>query len=384
MTTPSAQALLDEALDQWRRGNQPASVTACRRALALEADDPHVHDQLAHALTFRHDYWLNPDLCSRLVADGTIDEAIAHWRRAEALAWKDDWTELCLGHALTAKQDYAAAAAHLAQAVDIKTARQLPSHDGSGTRKGPDFLIIGATKCGTTSLYEYLAQHPLVLPAIWKEIEYFRFPERGKHWYLSHYPRIPEGKERYITGEASTCYMSIWDAKSRVHAEFPHARLIALMRDPVAKAISHAHHDRKIGCEQRTAEQALNEELDILEALERPWHDAEDYWRTQRGYVWLALYYYFLENWLTVFSREQLLLIPSEELYSDPGATLTRVYRHLGLPDHRLDEYEVHLKGNYDQRRDGALRERLARFFAPHNERLYELMGRELAWTRPS
>lgn len=387
LTKGRATALLEQAHARWAAGDRDGCVAACRQALQLQPRRPMFRDELAHALTYKHDYWLNPEQCARLCADGTLDEAITLWRSALELGWQSHWTELCLGHALTAKGDFAAAARHLARAIDLKTAQHYPEHVArygeQGVRKGPDFILIGATKCGTTSLYEYMRHHPQVLPAIWKEIEYFRFPQRGRDWYLSHFPRIPHGDTRFVSGEASTCYMSIWDAKTRVHAEFPAAKLIALVRDPVAKAISHAHHDRKIGCEHRTAEQALTEELDILEALERPWHDAEEYWKTQRGYVWLSLYAYFLENWLTVFPREQLLVIPSEELYGEPGPTLSRVYAHLDLPDHQLDDYEVHLKGSYDRERS-PLQERLARFFAPHNQRLFELLGRELPWTRPT
>ncbi len=339
-----------------------------------------------HALAYRHDYWLNPELCAKLVENGQLDEAIACWKKAHELGWKSHWTDFELGYALTAKGDYAGAATYLRSAIDYQIEVHYPDHHqkygNSGAVKGPDFIIIGATKCGTTSLYEYMRGHPQVLPAIWKEIEYFRFPERGEDWYMSHFPRIPDSDLRFVTGEASTCYMSIFHAKTAVAERFPDTKLIALVRDPVDKAISHCHHDRKIGCEDRVVEDALNEELDILEALDRPWHDAEEYWKTQRGYVWLAMYAYFLENWLTAFPKEQLLVIPSDDLYGNPAETLRKVYAHLDLPNHELDEYKVHLKGNYERKKD-PVRDRLTRFFAPHNERLYELMGRRLDWQSP-
>ena len=386
MTKTKAHALLEVAHKHWQDGDQKSCVAVCREALAMQPDRPVFHDELGHALSFKHDYWHNPEHRDQLVRDGVLDEAIACWNRAIGLGWESHWTEFNLAYAHTAKGDFETAAKHLARATDLKTAQHYPDvvakHGSDCERKGPDFIIIGATKCGTTSLYEYMRQHPQVLPAIWKEIEYFRFPERGKEWYLSHFPRMPAG-EKFVTGEASTCYMSIWDCKTLVHAEYPNAKLIALVRDPVSKTISHAHHDRKIGCESRTAEQAINEELDILEALDNPWHDAEEYWKTQRGYVWLSLYYYFLENWESEFPREQLLVIPSEDLYGKPGETLSKVYKHLGLPDHQLDNYEVHLKGNYE-RKDEPIRERLAKFFAPHNAKLEEMLGRKLDWTKPS
>lgn len=381
--SPAVHPAYAESKALYSAGNRAEALRVLRSALELEPDRMLLLDELGHVLTFQHDYWHNPDLTQELLADGTIDAALDAWFRSLDLGLDSHWTEFNVGHALTCKGDYARAARHIRRATDIRTAQHYPDVVGldpaGGDVRGPDFICIGATKCGTTSLYEYLRHHPQVLPAVWKEIEYFRFPERGRDWYLAHFPRIPRSDTRFVTGEASTCYMSIYDAKSLIHAAHPDVKLLALVRDPVDKTISHCHHDRKIGCESRSMEEAIHEELDILEALADPWGDVEEYWKTQRGYAWLSMYSYFLENWLTAFPREQLLVIPSEELYADPEATLGSVYAHLDLPDHRLPEYEVHLPGSYS-REASPVRERLSRFFAPHNRRLEDLLGRSLHW----
>ncbi len=383
----SAKARIAAATASARSGDVDGAIAACREAVALCPDRPWFHDQLALALTHQHEYWFDPSLERRLHATGRLDEAIASWRTALGQGWSSHWTQLCLGHALTSKGDHETAARHLRAATDLNLAARRPEHVArhgiAGTVHGPDFVVIGGTKCGTTSLYEYLCAHPSVLPAVWKEIEYFRFPERGLDWYLAHFPRIPGGGERFVTGEASTCYFAMSEVPERLRASFPRARLIALVRDPVERAISHCHHDRKIGCEQRSVEDALARELDLLEPRREPWRDAEDYWRTERGYVWLGLYAPFLEHWRAVFDPQQLLILTSEELYAAPAATLATVHAHLGLREHRLREYPVHLRGDY-QKAVGPLHERLARFFAPHTERLEQLLGRGLPWRRPS
>ncbi|MCR9243662.1 MAG: sulfotransferase domain-containing protein [bacterium] len=383
-----AKALIEQSQELHKQQRFDEAIEACRKAVDLQPERPWYHNELALALTRRGDYFFNPDLAEAMRQNGELDEAIAEFRRALDLGWEGHWFNLCLGQALTVRGDFEAASQHLRLATDIKTREHFPDHyakyGDSGTPKGPDFVIIGATKCGTTSLYEYMKDHPQVLPAIWKEIEYYRFPERGHDWYLSHFPRIPDGDTRFITGEASTCYIGMREAQPLMREQYPNVKLMALARDPVDKAISHCHHDRKLGVESRTVEEALNRELDILESVDSLWPYPGEYWDTERGYVWHGLYAYFIQSWVDAFSPEQMLVIPSEDLYGKPAETLTRVYDYLELPDHQLDNYEVHLKGDYDKSKQDPVRERLKRFFAPHNERLEELMGRKLDWQRPS
>lgn len=386
MLTPSQQ----KAREHYRAGEAAnarrdfaTGVAECRKAIALRQDQGHMYSELANGLTLAHDYWLNPEQCKRMAADGTLEEAIRHWRRGIELGHQCPWARFSLGHALTAVGRPAEGAPHLRVAIDLMTKRDRPelaaAYDAAPVR-GPDFLIIGSTKCGTTSLYEYLCKHPRILQAVWKEPEYFRFPELGLEWYLSHFPRTPTG---YLTGEASSCYLSIWDAKTRVYEAFPKTKLIALVRDPVDKAISHCHHDRKLGCEARTVDVALNHELDILERLDDPFYQCDDYWKTEKGYVWLGLYAYMFDNWLSVFPKEQLLVIPSEDLWTRPAETVAQTLAFLGLPDHRLPNYEVHLEGKYDKAKPEPVRERLRRFYARHNERLFAQIGRRLDWQHP-
>lgn len=382
-TTVEPRQLYEQACEAKLKGERARALDLIHQALALRPQAGHMHAELADILTYTHDYWLNPELCQQLVEDGTLARAVASWEHAFALGHESHWSRFGMGHALTSLGRYAEAGPHLQRAVDLQTLRNRPElvdgYEGA-PRRGPDFLIIGSTKCGTTSLYEYMCEHPRILSAIWKEPEFFRFPERGLDWYVSHFPRTPQAPRQYLTGEASSCYLSIWVAKERVRASFPDAKLITLVRDPVDKAISHCHHDRKIGCEHRTPDEAINRELDLLEPLDDPFHQAEEYWKTERGYVWLGLYTYMIENWLTEFSKHQLLVIPSEDLWQRPEQTLTQVFDFVGVEDHRLDKYEVHLAGKYDKSKPEPVRERLRRFFQKHNERLFEVIGRRLDW----
>jgi tetratricopeptide (TPR) repeat protein len=386
-TFRKATALVADAKSLHTQKRFEDAIEACRRAVALCPDLASFHNQLAEALTRRYDYLYNPHIFEEVTRNGDLDEAIHEWREAIRIGWSGYGIQLSLGHALRSQGKYGEAATYIRRATDLKTREDYPDHwaryGDSGESRGPDFLIIGATKCGTTSLYEYMKGHPQMLPAIVKETDYYQFPERGREWYLAHFPRIPDARARFVTGEASTCYLTLTTGKDLVFADYPQARLIALVRDPIDKVVSHFHHDRQVGFEHRTLEAAITQELDFLEALDRPWEIGADYWNTQRGYVWSSMYAHFLEDWLTVFPKGQLLVLPSEDLYEKPAETMATVYRHVGLPDHPLARYDVHYKGDYEKGLAPRIRERLARFFAPHNARLEEMIGRRLRWQAP-
>jgi tetratricopeptide (TPR) repeat protein len=382
-TVTQARALYDQAFAAKSKGERSRALELIRTAIAVRPQGAYLHAEEADILTDVHEYWNNPELCQRHVHDGTLAAAVACWERAFQLGHDCDWSRFGMGHALTMLGRPGEGALHLRRAIDLKTMAEHPRLAAEYERaevRGPDFLIVGATKCGTTSLYEYLCGHPRILPAIWKEPEYFRFPERGRDWYLSHFPRTPQQPVRYLTGEASSCYLSIWDAPELVQREFPDCKLIAVIRDPVDKAISHCHHDSKLGCEKRSVDEALNRELDLLEALDDPFHDAEQFWKTEAGYVWLGLYAPMIENWRARFSVEQMLVVPSEDLWERPERTLTHVFGFLGVEDHRLPKYDVHLPGHYDKTKPEPVRERLRAFYRRHNEKLFEVIGRRLDW----
>jgi hypothetical protein len=87
-----------------------------------------------------------------------------------------------------------------------------------------------------------------------------------------------------------------------------------------------------------------------------------------------------LERWLAVFPREQLLVVPSEDLLLEPERTHARVLEFLGADAHRLDSYPRVFERQYEPMRPET-RSRLAEEFSEPNRRLYELLGRDLGWT---
>ena len=133
----------------------------------------------------------------------------------------------------------------------------------AGSRPLPDFLIIGAQRCGTTSLYRYLEKHPQVIGAApSKGVHYFDVHhERSLRWYRAHFPtrrRRDRAGDRAVTGEASPYYVFHPHGPDRVRAAVPNVRLILMLRDPVVRAFSQYQQEYARGFEDaETFEQAL-------------------------------------------------------------------------------------------------------------------------------
>jgi hypothetical protein len=252
----------------------------------------------------------------------------------------------------------------------------------ASARPLPDFLIIGAQKAGTTALYAYLRRHPAITGPSWKEVSYFdRHYGRGAAWYRGNFPNRVRARGKLV-GEASPSYIFHPLGPERVKALVPEARLVALVRNPVDRALSHYHHEVALGREPLPFEDALDAEEDRLRGEKErlaadPSYFSRPWW--SHAYTSRGRYAEQLERWLAVFPREQLLIVPSEDLGSEPERTHARVLDFLGAAPHRLDVYPRVYERQYEAM-SAETRERLAAEFEASNRRLYELLGRDLGW----
>ena len=259
----------------------------------------------------------------------------------------------------------------------------------SSARPLPDFLIIGAQKAGTTALYAYLREHPAVAGPPWKEVSFFdRHYARGAAWYRGNFPNrlyLRRMQARTgatpLVGEASPSYVFHPLGPERVASLVPEARLVALVRNPIDRALSHYHHEVALGRESLSFEEALAaEETRMSGELERmrdPRYFSHAWWNYT--YAARGLYTEQLERWLERFPRERLLVVPSEDLLDRPRETYARVLDFLGVPPHELASYPQIFKREYSQM-EPETRARLRDRFAEPNRRLYELLGRDLGW----
>lgn len=233
----------------------------------------------------------------------------------------------------------------------------------------PDFVVIGAPKCGTTFFYHLLTKHPHVEPAAFKELHYFDLLfEEGVEWYRQCFvPAQQKDGRKTITGEGTPGYLFHPFAAERMAQTIPRARLIALLRNPVDRTCSAYHHRARHRQPARTFEETVEASLD----------------NPRSQFLSQSIYVDHLLRWSRFFSNEQMLVLKSEDFFERPRETLERVLDFLELPDWEPGAAELRdklNKGKYEQRMDPAIRRRLERYFEPHNQRLYEHLGVDFGW----
>jgi hypothetical protein len=259
----------------------------------------------------------------------------------------------------------------------------------SGLRLLPDFIIIGARRCGTTSLYHYLTQHPCVMPALKKEIFYFTdYFQNGLDWYRGHFPTRIEKRFRrmrrggnVITGEATPSYLYDPLVARRIHEMNPNMKILVILRNPV-DAIYSAYY---LGLKHRTyTAQEVQFENCILEDLERAanrrhYGSASISVAEKRGLISHGIYIEHLKPWFDLFPDEQIKVLITEEFFPSPDEGFQEVLSFLGVPPCGLKAYQKLNTLNYPDM-DPLIRSQLADFFAPYNRRLESFLSIETGW----
>jgi hypothetical protein len=247
----------------------------------------------------------------------------------------------------------------------------------------PDFLIVGAQKCGTTSLYNYLIQHPQIIPALCKEIHFFDIHfEKGLHWYQSQFPASLESKRKGITGEASPYYIFHPHVPKRIFQIMPKIKLIILLRNPVDRAYSHYHHQVKMGTELLSFKEAIKKEESRLKPEMMKMLNDENYHSLPyQYYSYLARGRYVeqLKAWMNLFPMKQFLIVKSEDFYLNPEVIFHHVLDFLGLPNFKIQQYTKNNAGDYPKL-DLQLRNELLEYFKPYNHQLYKYLGVDFNW----
>ena len=276
--------------------------------------------------------------------------------------------------------------APLALKQGLKRLRRMAAQATRRWRTLPDHLIIGTQKGGTSSLYNYLCEHPDISPATAKEIHYFsEHIEKGEEWYRGHFAteaflaaRTRIRGRRPLSIESSPDYMFHPHTPPRAAALLPDARLLVLLRNPVDRAFSHYRHRIRKGIESRSFEEAIDAELstvaaDLARSESAEYYDTREY--VKRAYLMRGLYARQLRVWFAAYPREQFLLLRSEEFFEDPRTVYARIVDFLGLPQWQPKEMRKYNFFGESRSIPEGTRRRLEEFFEPYNRELEELTG---------
>lgn len=209
----------------------------------------------------------------------------------------------------------------------------------------PDFLLVGAPKAGTTALHAALARHPELFLSPVKEPKYYlcgdspppaytgpgdAHSNREWVWQRQHYLDLFEdAREDQQVGESTPFYLYHRDARRRIAADLPRAKLVAVLRDPVDRAYSNWQHLWVDGLEPCA---------DVLQACAREQERVDAGWAPFWHYRSLGMYGRQLDDLLSYVDRDRVLLLRYRELVEEPAATLDRVCGFLGVRQGVLDE----------------------------------------------
>lgn len=255
-------------------------------------------------------------------------------------------------------------------------------------RRLPDFLVAGAQKTGTTSLWEYLSEHPRVRSPMRKEMSFFdnNF-SRGIRWYQMHFPiSRPDLNGMTACGESTAYYMFHPCAPRRIAESLPGVRIVLLLRNPADRAFSHYQLNVRRGNETLSFEDALQAEPERLAGEhERLLADPNYYSFEHERHSYLARGRYVeqLVAWRALFPPERLLILESGDFFRNTGEVFDRVVDFLGLPRWRPAEFGNRFPGEYKEKMNDATRAWLLDYFRPHNAKLYDLLGRSFSWDQP-
>lgn len=234
-----------------------------------------------------------------------------------------------------------------------------PRGPGVHYRPRLDFMVVGAQKCGTTALAQFLALHPEIGMAPKKEVHLFDSAEYSREWtpadidarYRPHFTHrnFTGGKQKPILGEATPIYMFFPDIPAELRRYNADLRLVILLRDPVERAISHYYMEKGRGSECRPFWQALLLER-IRLFLDRDPREPESAHRVQ-SYRARGFYSRQLRNLYQAFDPSRVLIVQSRDLLHRHDAELRRVFEFLGVcPDVHIPQ-EIVFKGEPGRRK---------------------------------
>ncbi len=297
----------------------------------------------------------------------------------------------------------------------------------------PDFMLIGGAKCGTTSFSSYLPKHPQVKPTPFKEPNFWSWQLFSKadyqNLFVNSTPAYSPGDQQQICGDYSTSYLPNPMVPRRVRARLPDTKIIVLLRNPIDRAYSHYIMAKRGNIEpDHSFDEIVLKEIEeipaLLDAHQRGFLDTNSRTNAHRShpsgqtisvvkhdknwtaypiasdedlftfyktsYMFRSLYHDQLWRWMQLFPRNQILIIQAERFFASPQQVLGEISEFLNLIPYQFSPEDVaytlgggvsnpHKPGSYEDM-SKATRTMLKEYFAPYNQKLFELIGEQYDW----
>ena len=288
----------------------------------------------------------------------------------------------------------------LSKAVGKRTVR-LAAMATCRTRGTPTFLLIGAKRGGTTTLYRLLESHRSYVPLVpssrtlpmrenMKGVHYFDTNyDRSDRWYRSHFPMAASMRRHALrhgaafTGDGSPYYLFHPLAAERAAESVPNAMIIVLLRDPIERTVSHWAEQTRNGIETLTLADALAREASrIGDDCELLTHDriVRSFAHEHQSYASQSEYGSALSRWMAHFQRARVRVLFSEDLYRDAADTLLNITDFIGIDPLASSEAIRKNAAARHSELDPEIRAQLIARFTPDARRVAELVGRTPPW----
>ena len=272
-----------------------------------------------------------------------------------------------------------------------------PRRITSNLRTYPDFIIIGSGRAGTTSLYNYLIQHPNIMSSFSHrdqkvaDLHFFEYMiSNSTNWYRSHFPtklskRFREFRTNspVISGEFTSTYMYHSFVPERIFNLIPSIKLIVILRNPVDKVYSAFSQQFQFKEFTSSFEEYIESEMKRIKIIEN-----EPNFKTfNEDFESIAvpnilrhgIYHTYLKKWLDIFSKKQIYIVDSKDLHDNTQETLDNIFKFLEIPSSNISDTSKVNVGKYSKM-DTSTRRGLLDFFSPHNDKLNNLLGTQFDW----
>lgn len=260
-------------------------------------------------------------------------------------------------------------------------------------RMTPSFILAGAQRCGTTSLFRALIDHPAILqPVHHKGINYFDVGyQHGWPWYQGHFPlrawasvQATRAGEEIVTFDASGYYVYHPHVADRLAQDLPDVKVLVMLRDPVERAFSAYRHELARGFETETFERALELEDERVETelehmLDEPTYNSFSH--RHHSYRRRGQYAEQLTRLIDRVGVDRLLVVESHDFFSQPEREYARITEFLGLRPHLPSNFD-RWNGRPGSGMSDATRDTLTAAYRVHDEALEAVIGGVPSWRR--